>query len=70
MPEKKRRGVHPRRSKIVAEKILLHALLGKTRALGRTLTGLELRIAFADDVKRATAFDHLTIGMTTLGGIE
>jgi hypothetical protein len=50
--------------------ILLHTLLRKARTLGRTLTGFELRIAFADHVKRATAFDHLAVCVAAFGGVE
>lgn len=49
---------------------LLHALLGKTSALGSALTSLELRVRFADHVGRAFAGNHLAISVTALGGGE
>ena len=49
---------------------LLHALFREAGALGSTLASLEFRVAFADHIKRSTAFDHLAIGVAAFGGIE
>jgi hypothetical protein len=47
---------------------LFNALLGKTGSFGRTLTGFELGIGFADHVFRAFAADDLAISVTALSG--
>lgn len=49
---------------------LLHAFFGKTSAFGGALASFEFGIAFADHIKRATAFYHLAISMAAFGGIE
>ena len=49
---------------------LLHTFFREASAFGGTLTGLEFRIALADNIERATAFDHLAISVAAFGGIE
>jgi len=47
---------------------LFYAFLGKAGPFGRTLTGFELRIGFADHVVRPFAADDLAICVAALGG--
>jgi len=50
--------------------ILLNAFFAEAGSLGGTLAGLELRVALADDVEGAFAFDHLAIFVAALHGEE
>lgn len=47
---------------------LLHTFLGQTSALGRALSGFELRVGLANHIQGATTVDNLAISMTTFGG--
>ena len=49
---------------------LLNAFFAEASALGRSLTGLELRVALADDVEGAFTFNDLAVFVALLHGEE
>jgi len=49
---------------------LLNSFFAEACSLSGSLTGLKLRVAFADDVERALTLDHLTVFVAALHGEE
>ena len=49
---------------------LLHAFFAEASSFGGTLAGFELRVALADDVEGAFAFDDLAVFVAALHGEE